>query len=300
MKASYKPIPFDESKLFNVVVQEDKKQFEYPWHYHREYELTYIPTGRGIRYVGNSVENYFNDDLVLLGSNVPHCWIDETNLQKRSPNAIVVYLKEEFLDKTWMQSYEFEAIRNLLHSSDKGIKFNQSVAKRLKEKCVGLSSLPPLQKLIQLIEILNELSLSSEYDFLCEHDFSYELNSHSSERINAIYKYIGLHYQDKISLDDIAAQVYMSPKYFSRFFSKVMKKPFFEFLNEYRISKACKLLIETDKPISDICYASGFESIPFFYRQFKKFKKCQPKQYRLNHLKAHAGNPSLVIIPNSP
>ncbi len=64
-----------------------------------------------------------------------------------------------------------------------------------------------------------------------------------------------------------------------------MKKSFFEFLNEYKINRACKLLIETDKQVSEICYASGFESIPFFYRQFKKFKSCQPKTYQLNYQK---------------
>ncbi|MCC2599920.1 AraC family transcriptional regulator [Sphingobacterium sp. FBM7-1] len=290
MKANYKPISFDESNLLNVDFQENQKEFDYPWHYHQEYELTYIPSGQGLRYVGNSVENYIEDDLVLLGSNLPHCWIDETNSSKQSPNAVVIYLKEEFLDKIWMQSHEFGAIKNLLQSSNRGIKFHQDVAKKLKDKCLTLHNLRPLEKFTHVLQILDELSQSVDYRFLSEHDFSSALNSHSSNRINTIYRYIDVHYREKISLDDIAAEVYISPKYFSRFFSKVMKKPFFEFLNEYRISKACKLLIETDKQISDICYDSGFESIPFFYRQFKKFKQCQPKQYRSYHLKALSGN----------
>lgn len=286
MKANYKPVPLAESNLFNVVLQESKKEFEYPWHYHNEYELTYIPAGQGIRYVGNSVENYMNDDFVLLGSNLPHCWIDETGSEQRPPNAIVIYLKEQFWDEVWMQSHEFAGIRNLLRLANRGIKFDPAVARRLKKKCLHLTELPPLQRLIQLIEILDELSISSDYNFLCEHGFSYEPTNHSSDRINTIYKYISIHYRGKITLDDIADQVCMSPKYFSRFFSKVMQKPFSEFLNEYRISKACKLLINTDNQISDICYDSGFESIPFFYRQFKKFKGCQPKVYRQNYLKA--------------
>ncbi len=285
MKPNYKPITFDESSLFNVVCQENKKEFDYPWHYHQEYELIYIPKGQGLRYVGNSVENFFNDDLVLVGSNLPHCWIDETDQQNRSANAVVVYLKEEFLDKTWLQSYEFTTIRKLLELSNKGIKFNQATALKLREKCLTLPKLPPLEKLILLIQILQELSQSSDYSFLCEQGFGGELNRYNNERINVVYKYIDNNYTEKITLADVAAQVYMSPEYFSRFFSKIMKKSFFEFLNEYKISKACALLIDTDKQISEICYDSGFESIPFFYRQFKKFKNCQPKQYRLNHLK---------------
>jgi len=285
MKPHYKPISSDESNLFKAAIQENEKEFEYPWHYHPEYELTYILTSQGVRYVGNSIENFFDDDLVLIGSNLPHCWINTAD-QQQPASAIVVYLKEEFLDKTWMQSCEFEAIRKLLDLSNKGIKFDKAVALRLKEKCFELLKLTSLEKIMLLLQILQELTQTNEYHFLCEQGFSYELNHSHNERINIVYKYIENHYQKKISLADIAAQVNMSEEYFSRFFSKIMKKSFFAFLNEYKINRACKLLIETDKQISEICYASGFESIPFFYRQFKKFKNCQPKNYRMNYQKA--------------
>src|SRR5665647_139710 len=134
MKPHYKPISSDESNLFKAAIQENEKEFEYPWHYHPEYELTYILTSQGVRYVGNSIENFFDDDLVLIGSNLPHCWINTAD-QQQPASAIVVYLKEEFLDKTWMQSCEFEAIRKLLDLLNKGIKFDKAVALRLKEKC---------------------------------------------------------------------------------------------------------------------------------------------------------------------
>jgi AraC-like DNA-binding protein/quercetin dioxygenase-like cupin family protein len=285
MRPHYKPIPADESKLFQAVVQENEKEFEYPWHYHPEYELTYILKSHGVRYVGNSIENFFDDDLVLVGSNLPHCWINAAD-QQQPANAIVVYLKQEFVDKTWMESYEFEPIHKLLALSNRGIKFDKSVALRLKEKCFELHKLPPLEKLILLLQILQELAHTTEYHFLCEQGFSYELNHGHNERVNIVYKYIEKNYQNKISLAGIASQLNMSEEYFSRFFSKIMKKSFFEFLNEYKINRACKLLIETDKQISEICYASGFESVPFFYRQFKKFKNCQPKHYRQNYQKA--------------
>jgi AraC-like DNA-binding protein len=112
-----------------------------------------------------------------------------------------------------------------------------------------------------------------------------DLNFNDKERINTVYKYIQANYKKQISLADISSRLNMTEEYFSRFFSKTMKKPFFEFLNEYKINRACKLLIETDKQVSEVCYASGFESLPFFYRQFKKFKNCQPKNYRQDYQK---------------
>ncbi|RYZ97863.1 MAG: AraC family transcriptional regulator, partial [Sphingobacteriaceae bacterium] len=101
--------------------------------------------------------------------------------------------------------------------------------------------------------------------------------------------YIESNYDKKITLLMLSQKVFMSEESFSRFFSKVMKKPFFYFLNEYRINMACKMLIGTNEPVSQICYACGYESFPFFYRQFKKFKSCTPQKFRSNYLQA-AGN----------
>ena len=286
MKPKYKPVQDYESDLFSVVYQENRKMFDYPWHYHYEYELTYIPNGQGIRYVGNSVENFFNDDLVLIGSKVPHCWMYESTDTKTPPNAVVIYLKGNFFDKEWFQSFEFNAIRNMLQLSEKGIKFNQATVLKLKDRCIALVKQNPFQRFISLMQILHELSECSDYRLLCEQNFYNDLDQGNSDRINIVCKFIDKHYQEKISLAAVAEQVHMSPEYFSRFFSKTMKKSFFEFLNEYKISKSCKLLIETEKSITEICYESGFESVPFFYRQFKRFKNCQPKQYRANYAKA--------------
>lgn len=285
MKPHFKPIRSDESKLFKVVVEENEKEFEYPWHYHPEFELTYILKNHGVRYVGNSIENFFDDDLVLLGSNLPHCWISAAD-QQQSTGAVVVYIKEEFMNKTWMESSEFETINNLLKLSAKGIRFEKSVALKLRERCIRLQNLPPFETFTTLLQILQELSRTKKYHLLCEQGFSYELNSTHNERINIVYKHIEKNYHKTIALADVASQLNMSAEYFSRFFSRTMKKSFFEFLNEYKINRACKLLIETDKQIGEICYASGFESIPFFYRQFKKFKNCQPKNYRMTFRKA--------------
>lgn len=184
-----------------------------------------------------------------------------------------------------MNSGEFGSIRNLLELSAKGIKFDKSVALKLKPRIFELHRLPSLDRLILTLRILQELAETSERHILCEQGFSYELNHTNNGRINKVYKYIEANYHNKISLTDIAREVNMTEESFSRFFSKTMKKTFFEFLNEYKINRACKSLIETDKQISEICYASGFESIPFFYRQFKKFKNCQPKNYRMYYQK---------------
>lgn len=288
MKPHYKPIA-SESSLFKVEYQETTKQFYYPWHYHAELELTFILSGRGVRYVGNSTENFLGEELVLLGSNLPHMWNNAADLEEPI-TAIVIYLKEAFLESAWINSFEFAAVKNLLTAMGKGIMVDPEKASQLRPKFFSLINAPDLDKVIILLQILQTLAQQTKFRFLCEQEFVYDQDDIEKKRINTIYEFIQSNYLKQITLADLASKMNMTEEYFSRFFSKAMKKPFFEFLNEYKINRACKLLIETDKQVSEICYASGFESLPFFYRQFKKFKSCQPKTYRCNYQNISALN----------
>jgi len=269
-----------ESKPFRVIKQDNKQEFDFPWHYHPEFELTLISNSQGVRYVGNHIEKFFDHDLVLLGSNLPHCWINTAD-QEQPSGAIVVYFKQELIQ--WLTSGQFDAISRLFEKSNRGVKFSKDIALHVKSKFHRLLHTSPFEKYILLLKILNELSTTNEFELLSQNNFSCELDYTNNERINAVYKFVLMNYQRKISLGEVAAHVSMSEEYFSRFFSRSLMKPFFTFLNEYRISRACKLLIETDKQISQICYSVGFESIPFFYRQFKKIKEGSPLAYRLKY-----------------
>ena len=124
-----------ESKLLNVITQVSKEEFDYSWHFHTECELTYIVNGEGHRFVGNNVESFSSDELVLLGSNLPHCWINDNKTWEHHPFAIVAYLKEDLFEGSWFNSSEFEAIRNLLELSKRGIKFKIKSDKQLQRIC---------------------------------------------------------------------------------------------------------------------------------------------------------------------
>jgi len=284
MKPAYKSVSLIDSKSFKVIRQDNKQEFDFPWHFHPEFELTYISNSQGIRYVGNNIENFYENDLVLLGSNLPHCWIN-TSDQEEPSRAVVIYLNQDLVK--WLSDEQFSAINSLFEKSNQGIKFNNSIALKVKPKLYELLNVGPFERYILLLQILHELSDTEEFHVLSQTGFAYELNHTNNERINKVYQYVRKNYQKKISLSDVATHVNMSEEYFSRFFSKSLMKSFFTFLNEYRINRACKLLIETDKQVSEICYGTGFESIPFFYRQFKKIKKCPPQAYRLKF--HHAG-----------
>lgn len=278
MKAHFEqvtPLPENSFKVFLNEVDE----FDAPWHYHPEYELTLILDSQGMRYVGNSMENFEEGDLVLLGPNLPHCW-KNIGRQQKMARAVVVQWQEHFLGKGWMKNPEFKHIHRLLQLALQGVRFQNPVTDKVHKMMLRLLHLSPFQKMIQLLEILDLLAITADRQLLCEQGFTYALNYEDNQRINIVYNYIKEHYQEKITLAAIARLVHMHEEPFSRFFSKIMDKPFFTFLNEYRINMACKLLIETDMQVAQISYACGYESLPFFYRQFNKFRHMPPRAYR--------------------
>jgi len=281
MKAQYEKIEHQEFRSFGAYAYE-KAEFDTPWHYHPEYELTYILSGRGIRYVGNGFEYFEENDFVLLGPNLPHCWRN-TGVQRGNSGAIVIHWDNKLLGNN---NPELHAIAGLLAKAQHGIKYHAGFSMKIKEKLLVMLQQPSFERLITLLSILHELSTTGNGELLNTTAVDASVRNYDHQRINTVYQFVRSRYQEKVTLSQIASEVHMSEEAFSRFFSKVMTKPFFTFLNEYRINAACQLLIETDQPVSDVAMASGFETLPFFYRQFGKFKKLSPKKYRDNFRRA--------------
>src|ERR1700712_196927 len=135
MKPAYKSVSLMDSRTFRVIRQENKQEFEFPWHYHPEFELTYISNSHGLRYVGNNIENFYENDLVLLGSNLPHCWINSSD-QEEASKAVVIYLNTELVK--WLSQDQFTTISALFEKSNQGIKFKKSVALKVRPKLYQL------------------------------------------------------------------------------------------------------------------------------------------------------------------
>ncbi|HIW22235.1 MAG TPA: AraC family transcriptional regulator [Candidatus Dorea intestinavium] len=101
-------------------------------------------------------------------------------------------------------------------------------------------------------------------------------------QLKTALEYIENSYQKAISLNDMAASVNMSPKYFCRFFHDMTNHTPVEYLNSYRIERASYQLLTTDQSITEIAYNNGFNDLSYFIKTFKKYKGITPKQYLIN------------------
>ncbi len=251
-----------------------RQDFVTPWHFHPVHELTFIDASSGTKFIGDYVGPYEEGDLVMIHANLPHCWKNQKR-QNGLSRSIVIWWEERLFQKI----PELASVRSLINHSKRGIQFKSQDLSEIVSKIRTLSTARGSRLFYQLLEILIALT-EADYTMLSSGaQVGYGLQTHSS-RMQAIHDYLEINYQQKIYLSDLAQLLSMSEQSFSRYFSKVMGRPFFSFLNEYRINIASRLLLDSDYSISSIAYACGYDSLPHFHRQFVKFKGKPPARFR--------------------
>lgn len=257
-------------------------QFLKVWHYHPELELVFILEGTGTRFVGDGIEKFGPGEIVLIGKNLPHLWLnDKENFEKNShlqSKAIVIHFMESF-SGNFLQIPEMESIKSLFEKAKCGIKFEGKSNDLIFQKANEMQELQDLDRVIKLLEILKELSLHPDYKILSDSSFVGSMQGNTDHKMERVQNYIMSNFQNGISLDVAAELANMNPSAFSRYFRQVQKKTFTQFVNEIKIGHACKLLIEQDYNIAEVCYASGFKNLSNFNRKFKEIKNVSPSEF---------------------
>lgn len=283
-KASFEIITSSTKESF-LIRRFDKKGFAAPFHFHPEYELTYITEGKGKRFVGNNMAGFQNDDLVLIGSNLPHCW-KINPLKNYKAGSLVIQFNYDFLGKEFFQSPEMNLIQKLLIKSASGIEFRGKIKEHVKERILSvLNEKDNFKKVMTLLEILNKLSVTREYTLLNKKNTVPIHSDNNRERINKVFAYLVDHFRDEISLNEASKIIGMTPNAFCKYFKKLTRKTFIETVIEYRINFATQQLIETDKSIADVCFESGFRDMSHFYKMFTSRMEISPLNYRKQFLK---------------
>jgi len=258
--------------------------FDVPWHYHPEYELTYIHRGRGNRFVGDHIEPFVDGDLALFGSNLPHFWRnDESFYQRQDPTAteaVVVQFSRELGDQWIRQLPEARSLAQLLTRSQYGLRFSPERVEKVRLPIYELLSAEGFDRLMLLLRILSVLAGDSEAVMLASDNYELTVSQADTERMKRVLEYTLSHFREEIRIDDIASVAGLAPAAFCRYFRKRTRKSFVEYLNELRISHARKLLAEADISVGQVGLECGFNNISHFHRQFKLHTGTTPLRYQ--------------------
>jgi AraC-like DNA-binding protein len=275
--------PYD---CFTIFARE-KTFFDFPIHFHNEFELNFILNGEGVkRVIGDHSHVIGNIELVLIGSNIPHGWV--TNTYKFEPPKekiieVTIQFHNDLFEEKFLLRNQLLLIKNLLEKSQKGISFSQETSLALKERILTLANKTGFDSVLELLSILHDLSISRNMQLLSNASFGENQISYNSRRLEKVFEFMQKNYQKDINLADVAKLANMTEVSFSRFIKKRTGKTFIDCLNNIRLGYATRLLIDSTESIAEIAYKSGFNNISYFNRLFKKKKNITPKEFRENY-----------------
>lgn len=279
MKFVYEKINVSHKHSFNTRRYKMKPHSD-EIHFHKNYELNYITSGSGRRIVGNHISNYTKGDLVLLGPNISHCWEVLDPGQVTYGECVVTHFYENIISSNFFNIPELQPVVDLLKDAGNGILFKGSKTKKVGESLKRMVYMEGLERYIELLKVFSQLLQVDDFEYLALPSSMPETYMKDREQIDKIYEYVFQNVQIGINLNDAAKIACMEPSSFCRFFKKKTNQTFMDYVKSVRIGIAAKLLAETDKQITQICYESGYNNLANFNHYFKQVMNKTPSEYR--------------------
>ncbi len=279
MELKYKPSQIIETESFYV----ERKKVPYfgtDWHYHESHELLFTMKGEGVRIVGDNIDHFSGSELVMMGGGLPHLFKNQEKEENSAADFIVVKFKDIFGETSFFSLPEFSDILHLIEISKRGIIFSKSNINKIQKPLIKLSESLGAERIINLIVVLNILSKETDYKFMASEGFHLKNSSKGEDRIQKVINYIGDNYIKDISLEDLADVSYMTTNSFCRYFKSRTGKTAFQFIREFRVNKACQMLINGKKSIAEICYDIVFNSLSSFNIIYKNLKHVSVSEYK--------------------
>ncbi len=271
--------PLTPSDCFTILSRV-KQKFDFPLHYHEEYELNLILNGKGIkRVVGGHIEVIDDFELALIGPNLYHAWFTH-QCQNEEIREVTIQFHKDLFDEKFLKRNQLSFVKSMLERSQRGILFPPETVQALKDRLLSLDKKTGFDSVLELLSILHDLSVSRNMRTLSDPGFTDEKSNYNSRRIDKVFEYMNDNYYKQVSLAEVSRIANMPEASFSRFIKKSTGKTFVDSLNEIRLGHASRMLIDTTNTVAEIAYKCGFNNISNFNRIFKRKKFCIPKEFR--------------------
>jgi AraC-like DNA-binding protein len=263
-----------------LVTSRTMKKADIPVHNHEEIELSLVINARGAkRIVGNHTGEAEEKELLLVGTNLPHGWLNH-HCQSEEIQEIRLHIQPDLLDEKLLGRNQLTDIRIMLERAKQGILFSMATTEEIALKLEALSTQSGFSSLLSLLAILHDLSVVTDTRMLSDASFPNEKYRDHSRRIEQVFEYMHANFRSQVTLADVSRIANMPEASFSRYIKKKTGHTFIDHLNEIRLSHVSKLLTENTDAIADIALTCGFNNMANFNRTFKRMKGCTPKEFR--------------------
>jgi AraC-like DNA-binding protein len=276
MKLNLEQILPDTDSSFRFLLTPKLNEVFY-WHFHPEIELVYVEADKGIRHIGDHISTYEGCDLALIGSYIPHLNFDYG--VKSTVETVVIQFPETYFEAGLARIPELQKVVDLMERAKKGIAFKGETKRIAGVRLKKLQYMDRFHQFMELMSIFQFLAVSDEFEDLQVRPISSQTILKQQERMHRIHQFVEMNFQKPIDTQQIAEEVNLTLPAFCRYFKKATKLTYTDFVNQYRVLYAKKLLIQ-DKNVTETCFECGFESLSYFNRIFKKFAGVSPSAFR--------------------
>lgn len=282
MKIFCENTPLTDNDCF-VIFSREKSCFDFPLHTHKELELNLVLNGAGAsRVIGSHVGTIGDAELVFVNGEIPHAWFTDA-CRSRCIHEVTLQFSPDLIDDKLLNRNSLTALRQLFEEARRGVLFTEQTAFEVApalQRIYERGSAGGMQPLLDVLAVLNTLSLSSDRKLLSDLTFAQKKNVSYSQRLETVFTYMNRNFNRQISLRDVAETVNMSEVSFSRFIKKSTGQSFIDTLAEIRLGHVSRMLIDTDMTIAEIAFCCGFNNMANFNRIFKRKKGMPPHQFR--------------------
>lgn len=265
---------------FFIVLNNFQAKFDFPIHYHPEYELNLVFNSKGKRIIGDSIQDYQDTDFVLIGPNTPHMWSGVNDHD--DVRVITIQFRSDIISEGKINKKLMAPVKDMLQKAYRGIEFSPETQLIFKKRLIDLCDKTGFDSHLEFLSIIYDLSISRNQRLLCSSSYVNQYETSKSRRIEKVTNYINTNYSGQLKIKEVAELVNMSETAFSHFFKKRTHRSFSDFLHDVRIGNATRLLTDSEKSIAEIGYECGFNNLSNFNRIFKKKKGCTPSEFKKN------------------
>ena len=281
MKATYALLPdFTTVQKPFVVKQIERSSFATDFHFHNECQLVYILSGAGTRIIGGTIERFESGDLTFVGPNVPHVWYSEFNAKSEPAVSVALYINPIILTEDLKPFVDTKLLEAFFVQSERGISFSGKKKELITGYLQDMLNQKNIQVLSSFLQIISLLLDAEDMIWLNRAPLLSTFTDKNQNRVSRLMKYIQQNFREDLTIEQAASVAGLQLHSFCRFFKNLTHHTFSDFLNEVRIAFACQLLQQTDLPITQVAFESGYSNVSYFNRSFRKIHRLTPREFR--------------------
>lgn len=279
-----KVLPFSIPKPANETLYAEQykgESFYEKLHQHKEIQISVVTAGEGTYIIGDCVGEYAENDIFVIGENLPHVFKRDAFCEDECEMNTVFFSKVAFGDH-FFELPEFEHFQGFFNNSFLGYSVTSN-KEAIAAIIPTIKTLPKYERFLAFLELLNLISGAEKHNLSSMINLK-KYEGDEGKRMSDIFKYTMDNFQKEITLKEVADIANMTPNAFCRYFKQRTTKTFINFLIDIRIGNACKLLTKNnDFSITEISYKSGFNNLANFNRKFKALKGVTPSEFKKKH-----------------